>query len=732
MCGIHAIISSRDVQEIPHSLKQSLSNRGPDYLGQATRTVSGESQIDGDISLFFTSTVLALRGDHIAQQPIEHADTGSILCWNGEAWKLAGQPVNGNDGEAIFAQLMSASLADTQFQKNHVLQVLRSIQGPFAFLFYDAVGKCLYFGRDRLGRRSLLTKRAADGSTVIFSSIAGSSEPGWKEVDADGIFSVHLTASENGSLNAMRDDWLASGETDLVSSIGRFNMSPPEGGEAILDFNTPSVKLVQDYLTRALELRVLNVPEPPRIPGPLADIDVRVAVLFSGGLDCTLMARLAHDVLPASQGIDLINVAFQSARDAAGQPDGSDGKSSQAYEACPDRITGRQAFAELKTACPSRWWRFIAVNIPFAETMAHRSRVVSLMYPHNTEMDLSISLALYFASRGIGDGYVAGSSGITPAPSVTTPARVLLSGLGADELFGGYSRHEAAFKRTGYAGLADELKLDVSRIGQRNLGRDDRILSHWGKEVRFPFLDEDLIKFAIECPVWHKCDFAYPFHPAVIDPAKRLLRLLADQLNLPLTAREKKRASSIAHVFDKAREPTGKSSFNLPGSPKCRCRRRSEPAACNTSRYVTEHLRMPDCMGQQGIASKDKAKGFKAARGEVQGLIARDITRPSGSVWSWRYLHSFHQMLTHQALRVPERIERADRVGGTSFRLAACECRVFTCRHAEALDVGVWPRFVDNVRTWTGIPAGPRWGLVEARLFLNRCRAILTILIIPT
>ncbi|KAI1859826.1 hypothetical protein JX265_010275 [Neoarthrinium moseri] len=184
--------------------------------------------------------------------------------------------------------------------------------------------------------------------------------------------------------------------------------------------------------------------------------------------------------------------------------------------------------------------------------------------------------------------------------------------------------------------------------------------------------------------------------------------------------------------FPVSREPTGKSSFNLPGSPKYRCRRRSEPAACNTSRYVTEHLRMPDCMGHQGIDSKDKAKGFKAARGEVQGLIARDITRPSGSVWSWRYLHSFHQMLTHQALRVPERIERADRVGGTSFRLAACECRVFTCRHAEALDVGVWPRFVDNVRTWTGIPAGPRWGLVEARLFLNRCRAILTILIIPT
>ena len=60
------------------------------------------------------------------------------------------------------------------------------------------------------------------------------------------------------------------------------------------------------------------------------------------------------------------------------------------------------------------------------------------MHPHDTEMDLSIGAALYFAARGIG------THGNTP---YVNPTRVLLSGLGADELFAGYTRHATANPR---------------------------------------------------------------------------------------------------------------------------------------------------------------------------------------------------------------------------------------------------------------------------------------------
>ena len=103
----------------------------------------------------------------------------------------------GNDAQLVFNLLLEASnekpadadaaCIDYDPPSRRVLAVLRSISGPFAFLFYDSRAQRIFFGRDILGRRALLTTVRGDGGMQI-SSVCDDCRPGaWEEVEADGL-----------------------------------------------------------------------------------------------------------------------------------------------------------------------------------------------------------------------------------------------------------------------------------------------------------------------------------------------------------------------------------------------------------------------------------------------------------------------------------------------------------------------------------------------------------------
>ena len=78
---------------------------------------------------------------------------------------------------------------------------------------------------------------------------------------------------------------------------------------------------------------------------------------------------------------------------------------------------------------------------------------------------------------------------------VKSDSKVVFSGLGADEVFGGYARYKTSFERGGNMEMENEMSMDLDRLWHRNLGRDDRAISSNGKETRFPFLDTNLMRY---------------------------------------------------------------------------------------------------------------------------------------------------------------------------------------------------------------------------------------------
>jgi asparagine synthetase B (glutamine-hydrolysing) len=205
MCGIFFSLS-RDGYVTPDTnTKRLLQNRGPDSTGQYQTTmektyITSDENASFQVHATFLSTVLALRGKDVVEQPLRDDATGSALCWKGEAWSIAGDVVNGNDSQLVFAKLIEACNVEHAYESTHkVVDVLSSIRGPYALVFYDARNQCIYYGRDCLGRRSLLRKSTSDGSLVLSSVCDNASGEAWREVEADGMFVVDFKSQARTS-----------------------------------------------------------------------------------------------------------------------------------------------------------------------------------------------------------------------------------------------------------------------------------------------------------------------------------------------------------------------------------------------------------------------------------------------------------------------------------------------------------------------------------------------------
>ncbi|OEL18767.1 Asparagine synthetase domain-containing protein 1 [Dichanthelium oligosanthes] len=210
------------------------------------------------------------------------------------------------------------------------------------------------------------------------------------------------------------------------------------------------------------------------------------------------------------------------------------------------------------------------VLVALRESVMRRTKMNTLL------QDLNIGIALWLAAGG--DGWVDGSACLMQdgcRHKYKSRSRVLIVGSGADEQCAGYGRHRTKYRLGGWNALDEEMRLDVQRIWKRNMGRDDRCISDHGKEARFPFLDENVIKTMLEIPLWEIAKLNEP----VGKGDKKILREVARLLGLQEAALQPKRAIQRPTVLfaQQADVAPGWASLGRSGSgrmePKMRARR---------------------------------------------------------------------------------------------------------------------------------------------------------------
>ena len=116
--------------------------------------------------------------------------------------------------------------------------------------------------------------------------------------------------------------------------------------------------------------------------------------------------------------------------------------------------------------------------------------------------------------------------------------KVIFSGLGSEEIFAGYQRH----KDSHY--LNKECLSGLIKIYERDLYRDDVITMFNNLELRLPFLDKELVEYALKVP---------PTLKLKNHQEKYILRLFAKSIKIPEEfANRKKKAAQYGSNFHKA------------------------------------------------------------------------------------------------------------------------------------------------------------------------------------
>jgi diphthine-ammonia ligase len=302
-------------------------------------------------------------------------------------------------------------------------------------------------------------------------------------------------ASERGALEAMGYSYAIELNPRILL---RYNIVEDRLSFVKRDFfdEVPEITKDKEEIKEEL-LNLLRAGISRRIP-----LEERFGVLFSGGLDSTLIAYLCKDL-----GADFVCYTV-----AVEDPEMKEAEDLE-YAKCI--ATDLELQLKIK-------------KIRVDDIERYLKEVVPLIDDTNA-VKISVALPLYLACD------MAKEDGI----------KTVLYGLGTEELFAGYERH----KRVKKENLNRECLSGLLGMHERDLYRDDMVAKSQGISLRAPFLAPELVDYALKIPAAYKLSD---------DENKVILREIARTLGLEKVARRKKRAVQYGSNVVKAIERLAK------------------------------------------------------------------------------------------------------------------------------------------------------------------------------
>lgn len=487
MCGISGELRLDNAASDPAAVRrmtQALERRGPD-----------DSGFYSDGPLAFGHRRLAIIDlSQRSHQPMLDKDLGLAIVFNGTIYNY----------QALRAELQARGY--TFFSGGDTEVIIKAyaawgercaerLHGMFAFAVWDAKKQTLFLARDRLGIKPLYYNRTQNyfrfASTTQALLAAGGVDVALDPVALHHQFTLHaVIPAPRTILQGLRK--LAPATTMTVDAQGRSATRRYWELKAERPAQTKSepewIAAVHQKLRAAVEKRRLVA-------------DVPVGVLLSGGLDSSLIVALLAEA--GQKSLRTFSIGFED----VAREKGSEFEYS-------DQVAARYA---------TQHQRFL---IPNGEVLARLPECVRNMSEPMVAQD---AVAFYLL-----------------AERVSKEVKVVQSGQGADEVFGGYFWYPLMQQETGsdlerfrkhyfdrthrefletvapdYHGadhsaelieqlLAEPgaetfldrvLRLDVTTlIVDDPVKRVDNMTMAWGLEARVPFLDHELVELALSMP----------------------------------------------------------------------------------------------------------------------------------------------------------------------------------------------------------------------------------------